>query len=82
MSLARFQSLLARLVTDAVFRQDARENPAVVLEASGLTTKERGRLVKLLDDRGLDLTATLPARQDPVLASADTRAAGQQAHRT
>jgi hypothetical protein len=59
MSLARFQSLLARLVTDADFRRDARSNPAAVFTADDLTVKERDRLEKLLDDRALDLTATL-----------------------
>lgn len=59
MSLASFQSFLARLATDAAFRERARMNASVVLEADDLTPKERDRLLKLTGDRGLNLTATL-----------------------
>jgi hypothetical protein len=58
MSLQAFQAALARLVTDADFRQRLRSQGSEVL-GSDLSPRERARLARLADDHGLDVTASL-----------------------
>jgi hypothetical protein len=58
MSLQAFQTALARLVTDADFRERARSQGSAIL-GSDLSPRERARLARLTDDHGLDVTASL-----------------------
>jgi hypothetical protein len=57
-SLAAFQSQLARLVTDARWREEVRTSGPRVLEGE-LTDRERRRLFRIAGDPGLVATATL-----------------------
>lgn len=59
MSLRCFQSILVRLSTDAVFREKVRSAGVMALEGSELTNRERMRLLQIVVDPGLDVTATL-----------------------
>jgi hypothetical protein len=58
-SLARFQSLLMRLVVDTAFRDAARADPGVVLNDSGLTPLEQRRLMHAALSDGLGVTVML-----------------------
>lgn len=58
MSQASFQAALGRLVTDRLFREQARAGTAAAT-AADLTDRERRRLAAIVSDRGLEITATL-----------------------
>lgn len=58
MSLQAFQTALARLVTDAEFRQRARSEGEAIFDLE-LSQLERRRLAKLARDHGVEVTASL-----------------------
>lgn len=59
MSLAAFQSVLAQLVTSAMFRENVVALGEHALTDFELTVKERTRIVRLATDAGVKVTATL-----------------------
>ena len=58
-SLAVFQSLLARLVTSPDLRRDLAADGEAAIAGLDLTPAERRRAVSLAADRGVRVTATL-----------------------
>jgi hypothetical protein len=59
MSLAAFQSVLAKLVTSSAFRDDLRARGDAALAGFELTPRERARAARLASDCGVKVTATL-----------------------